>query len=216
MVAVDSTFFPYLLNHKTRAPNDPATGKPVERIEERIELLIETLEEDRETIIIPTPVLSEFLVLTKEDGPNYLNTIAKNPLFQIQPFDVRAAIELAAIRLAEEKKLSKKALKRRTPQETSAKISFDRQIVAIAKAHNAHTIYSEDARVANFARNNGIKVVRVWELPLPKGIQESLPFSPSEESAATPEIAPAGVIRIADKRIDKDAGAEEGADPETE
>lgn len=216
MVAVDSTFFPYLLNHKTRAPNDPATGKPVDRIEERIELLIETLEEDRETIIIPTPALSEFLVLAKEDGPNYLKAISRNPLFQIQPFDVRAAIELAAIRLNEEKTLSKSALKRQTPQETWAKISFDRQIVAIAKVNGANTIYSEDTSVANFARKNGIKVVRVWELPLPKEIQESLPFPTSEEPAATPEIAPASVIRIADKRIDKDAGAEEGADPETE
>lgn len=216
MVAVDSTFFPYLLNHQTRVPSDPATGKPVERIEERIELLIETLQEDGETIIIPTPALSEFLVLAKEDGPNYLKIIHKSPLFQVQPFDERAAIELAAIRLAEEKTLGKKALKRQTPQETWAKISFDRQIVAIAKVNNAHTIYSEDTGVANFAHKNRIKVIRVWELPKPKETQAPLPFAAGEEPAAAPDIAPAGVAQITDKRIDKDDGAEGGAGLETE
>ena len=176
MVAIDSTFFPYLFNHPTRIPKDPATDKPVEVINERINLLIETLQEDKETIIIPTPALSEFLVLAKQDGPKYLKEFTTNALYAIKPFDIIAAIELAAIRLDMEKKLSKRELKAQSPESTYAKICFDRQIIAIAKANNAHTIYSEDSGVAAFATNLGIKVVQVWTLPKPKDTQIPFPF----------------------------------------
>ena len=96
MVAIDSTFFPYLFNHPTRIPKDPATDKPVEAINERINLLIETLQEDKETIIIPTPALSEFLVLAKQNGPKYLKEFTTNALYAIKPFDIIAAITLCA------------------------------------------------------------------------------------------------------------------------
>ena len=96
MVAIDSTFFPYLFKHKTRVPKDPATDKTVEYVDDRIDLLIETLQEDGETIIIPAPALSEFLVLAKNDGPKYLDIITKSPLYEVKPFDEMAAVELAA------------------------------------------------------------------------------------------------------------------------
>ena len=75
------------------------------------------------------------------------------------------------MRLKKTTTLSKKALKRQTAAETWAKVSFDRQIVAIAKVNGAHTIYSDDRGVKNFASEHKIKVVRTWELPRPKGSQ---------------------------------------------
>lgn len=203
MVAVDSTFFPYLFNHKTRVPIDRTTKKPVEHVKERISLLIETLQEDGETIIIPAPALSEFLILARESGPAYLDMIAKSSLYDVKPFDEMAAVELAAIRLKMEKSLNKKELKKQTPEQTWAKISFDRQIVTIAKIHNAHTIYSEDDGVHRFAKANQITPVRIWELPKPKEVQAEL-FGEDAQTAA--DTTYSNVAAIADRRGSIESG----------
>lgn len=215
MIAIDSTFFPYLLKHKTRVPVDPSTGNLVEHLEERIDLLLETLQEDGETIIIPAPALSEFLVLAKDDGPKYLEALNKNPLFDIKPFDQMAAIELAAMRIKSEKALSKNAIKRQSPAETRAKISFDRQIVAIAIVNRAHTIYSEDEGVAKFATANQLRVVRVWDLPRPRETQGILSFHDIDD----PDLKPSrkDISSIQDRlaspdKLDRDTQAEPQVD----
>jgi hypothetical protein len=45
---------------------------------------------------------------------------------------------------------------------------LDRQIVATAKLHKVHTIYSDDGDVRDIAEDVGIKGIATWELPLPK------------------------------------------------
>lgn len=143
MVVVDANFLPYFFHRDVKPPTNQDTGETVEDIGERIDILIDELEEDNETIIVPAPVLTEFLVFLKEEGPAYLNQINKNPLYKVEPFDQIAAIELAAIRLKIAAKLSRRTVKKQSAGETWAKIGFDRQIVAIAKVHKVHTIYSE-------------------------------------------------------------------------
>lgn len=172
MVAVDSNFLPLLLGHPTASRSDPSTKAPPERLQERIDLLIETLENNEETIIIATPVLHEFLMLAGDDGPKYLSRIEKDPLYTVESFDQLAAIELVIMRRKKAATHSQKARSRQTPNETKAKINFDRQIVAIAKVHKAHTIYSDDGGVRNFATENKIRVVGVLELPLPEPIAQ--------------------------------------------
>lgn len=185
MVVVDNTFLTLLLHPQARPPLDPSTGQLVSHLEERIDLLIETLEEDEETIIIPTPVLTEFLVLAGNDGPRYLTEIDQNRLFNVASFDQRAAVELAAIHLH----IKASGGGRRGGQEgTYAKISFDRQIVAIARVNNVHTIYSDDDGVRKFAQRYDITVVRTWELPVPQQ-QGGLPFD-----AEAAEPAHAGLL----------------------
>ena len=44
---------------------------------------------------------------------------------------------------------------------------FDRQIIAIAKTREADCIYTDDTNLAHVARENGIRAVMTWELPLP-------------------------------------------------
>lgn len=173
MIAVDNNFLTLMLHPSARPPLDPSTGMPVSRLDERIELLIEELDEARETIIIPTPVLAEFLMLAGKDGPKYLTEINKRSLFRVEPFDERAAIELAAVELSIRRKT---ADKRDGAQGTWAKIKFDRQIVTIAKVNGAGKIYSDDEGVEKFARRCGISVVKTWELPLPQGTQDSFDF----------------------------------------
>lgn len=165
MIAVDNTFLTLLLHPLSRPPRDPATGQPVDRLDERIELLIETLEQENESIIIPAPVLTEFLILADKDGPRYLTDIDSYRRFRVEPFDQRAAVELAAINLSVR---ASGGGRRGNMTGTYAKITFDRQIVAIAVVNNASVLYSDDENVEKFAKRCGLPVVKTWELPVPE------------------------------------------------
>lgn len=165
MVSMDAGFLGLLLHPTAKPPNDPATSKPLVRAKDRIEKLVEDLNDTNERIILATPALCEFLVLAENDGQQYLSDLANLPGFYIRPFDQMAAVELAAMELLARGKGGK-----RHPAAASTpwqKVKFDRQIVAIAKVHQAHTIYSDDGDVRAFAENAGIKVIPSWELPLP-------------------------------------------------
>ena len=141
--------------------------QPIEDLEGRVNLLIETLQDERETILVPQPAFSEFLVYADKAGPKYIARIEKSPLFRWGDFDLKAAVELAAMRRKRLNAMSNRELKRQTDAETKAKISFDRQIVAIAKANRVHTIYSNDKGIKRFAEQHGIKTIPMWELPRP-------------------------------------------------
>lgn len=166
MVAVDAGILSLMLHPAARPPNDPATQKPVEKAHERIEHLLEEIDAAKERIIIPAPALSEFLVLAGNDAPAYLNELALQSNIYVQPFDQRAAIELAAMELAARGKGHK-----RHPVALGTawqKVKFDRQIVAIAKLHKVRTLYSDDGDVKIIAEDIGIKVVSTWDLSVPK------------------------------------------------
>lgn len=68
MVAIDNTFFSLMLYPGAKPRYHPSSKKPVERIGDRIEKLLEDLDSESERIILPTPVLSEFLILAGRDG----------------------------------------------------------------------------------------------------------------------------------------------------
>lgn len=175
MICLDNTLLGILLfGESVKPPTDPE-GNAISRFEDRLEFLLETWATDKEQIIIPTPVLAEFLVLAGPDASTYLDEIHATSHFKIESFDEKAAIEWAAMRLANRATLSKAGLKR-DDGETKAKINFDRQIVAIAKANGATVIYSDDKGVATFAEQNGIQVIQSWKIPLPPSIKVELPF----------------------------------------
>ena len=165
MVSMDAGFLGLLLHPDAKPPNDPATQKALTRAKDRIEKLVDDLYAAHERVVIPTPALCEFLVLAENDAQQYLSELANQPGFYIRPFDLMAAIELAAMELLARGKGGK-----RLPTASSTpwqKVKFDRQIVAISKIHQAHTIYSDDSDVRAIAENVGIKVIPCWELPLP-------------------------------------------------
>ena len=91
MVSVDAGVLSLLLFPGARPPDDPSTKKPVEKAHERVEQLIDDLVAAKERIIIPSPALSEFLVLAGDDGPQYLSEIALMSHVYIEPFDQMAA-----------------------------------------------------------------------------------------------------------------------------
>jgi len=165
MVVMDSTFVGIMLHPKAKIPDDPATQKPVSRVPDRIQKLLQDLTTEQERIVIPTPALTEFLVLAGKDANQYLSEIHSMRSIWVRPFDEMAAVELAAIEC-----LARETGNKRHPvggDRPWQKVKVDRQIVAIAKGIGAKRIYSDDPDIKKFAEKEGIKVIACWELTLP-------------------------------------------------
>lgn len=169
----DTTYLTILLDSEVRVPTDPATQRPYELAQERIEFLIETLQEKKTKIILPCPALAEFLIMAYPDGGAYLQDLKSSYRFEIAEFDEMAAIELAelAIRTGKPKKKKRGA-------ETWAKLQYDRQIIAIALARGAKVLYSTDDHQRSLAQKSGIEVFDLSELPLAPPKQHALDFQP--------------------------------------
>ena len=173
MAVFDATALLCFLEPDAKAPPDPETKEPVTDARARIDVLIERLDSKGETVVIPTPVLSEALVHAGDAGPRYLEILNGNRCFRIEPFDQKAAVELAA--------MTRDAVAagdlRAGADITRAKLKFDRQIVAIARALGQTEIYSDDRDIAKLGRALGLEVIPVHALPLPpEGSQEELDF----------------------------------------
>lgn len=166
MVVFDTSVLLLLLDPNAKPPTDPATRARVERAAERIEHLIDVLANDKEKIIIPTPVLSEVMVYAGGAMQKYMQYFTDQSVFRIAPFDQKAAIEAA---LAHRDALERGGLKidAANPDTTRTKIKFDRQIVAIAKAEGASAVYSDDDDVIGYAKKAGLRAYRTADLDLP-------------------------------------------------
>ncbi len=70
-----------------------------------------------------------------------------------------------------------------------AKIKFDRQIVAIARANGAAAIYTNDANLTRFASKQHIDTVALWDLTLPPEDRQ-LDFLADVEMAEAVELEP--------------------------
>lgn len=163
MVGIDATTLMLLLRPGIPIPNGP-NGVPIDRPKERIEHLVGELQKSGTRIVIPTPALSEALVRAGVVGSQELvDKLQKFAVFRIEPFDLRAAIEVAA--------MSRDAVasgnKRGKSDATWAKVKYDRQIVAICKVHGVTTLYSDDGDIRNLGGQAKIQVVSVADLPLP-------------------------------------------------
>jgi hypothetical protein len=128
-------------------------------VQRAISALIEDLSAANDVIGVPAPALAETLVRSGPNRAEYMKVLNDTWKFQLLPFDARAAIDaadlIAAIKSGKE------------PWETWAKIKFDIQIVAIAKAEGASLIYSDDHDIEKYARRFGIPVMRICDLPSP-------------------------------------------------
>lgn len=177
MAVFDSSTLILALDPKAKAPIDPTTDKPVEKCQKRIEFLLATLHKAKTTVLIPTPVLAEYLVRAGPEKSQMLERFSDSKNFDIASFDLKAAIELAE--LLGDPDLQKKKLNQKT---TWAKVKFDRQIVSIAKTRGVSPLYTDDDGLATVARNNGIAAVMTWELPLPPE-DPQMPLLPNGEEA---------------------------------
>ena len=163
MVVIDATVLMLMLRPGTPVPNGP-DGIPIDRPKERIEYLVQRLNNAKNKIIIPTPALAEALIRAGAAASQQIvDHLQRYSVFGIEPFDQRAAVEVAA--------MSREALvrgnKRGDSAATWAKVKYDRQIVAIAKVHGVITIYSDDGDIKKLGKRAKIEVISVADLPLP-------------------------------------------------
>lgn len=151
---------------------DPSTGQPVTHIAQRLDCLLDEISAGGGHIVIPTPCISELLVVAP-DFSRAIAIISESRVLKIAEFDVRSAIELAlVVREAREK-----GDKRSGVAAPWAEVKFDRQIASIAKVHGASILYTDDTNQAYFARQIGLQVRHTWDLTLPaKYAQGSFPL----------------------------------------
>jgi hypothetical protein len=172
IVAFDASILTYIVDENAAAPTDPATGAPVTFCKERVQHLLDTLQEAGAKIIIPTPALAEVLVKAGAAAPAIISELTTSKHFRVVDFDIRAAVEFAA---------RQSTRPRGTVPRTKAK--FDDQILAIATVENASVIYSDDNHIANAAPPNmTVSGIAALELPPAKAQQEMFPDDVTDAS----------------------------------
>jgi predicted nucleic acid-binding protein len=158
MIIFDASYLVVFLN-KNPEPAKDRLGQPVVKFKERVEYLASSINSSGEQIGIPTPAMAEVLVRAGKGRSQFVAILSDRMRFQIVPFDARGAIEAAEL-IAMIKTNSE-------TWGTHAKVKFDIQIVATAKAEDATTIYSDDRDIESFAKRLKIPVMRICDLPLP-------------------------------------------------
>lgn len=186
MVLFDTNVLCLLLHPDADIPNDPASGKPIEQPQERVNYLPDRLQDAGVRIVIPAPVSSEFLTMA---APDDMLQITQSMWFEVAPFDQRAAVESA---LALKRSLKSAKGKKLGSTSSWQKIKVDRQIVAIAKVYGVTTVYSTDPDVLNLARESGIEAIHAADLPLPPVAEVHLTLEDmvNQSSSSPPSDSP--------------------------
>lgn len=144
---------------------------------DKLDYLIARLQKSKTKILIPTPALSEFYV--KAD-PEVWAAFKGRSAFVVVPFDEKAAIECSISVADALRSGNKKGVQMDAPWQ---KIKFDHQIVAIAKANGAVTIYSEDGGLRKFAASLGLTAQCTDDLPEnPESQQQKLDLIVKDDS----------------------------------
>lgn len=168
--AFDNSFLTLLFN--------PKAHSSVPKAAELVDDLVTELDQKKAKIIIPAPTLTELLIKIPKSGPITIEKVKAYSCFQIKPFDEKSAIELAETLIAS---IGKKRSRRTVAK---MKITFDRQIVAVAKAHGATQMYSDDKEVRDFSDECGLEAYTFTDLKLsPK--QQKLPYDKKEEQSVS-------------------------------
>ncbi|MGQ0430502.1 MAG: type II toxin-antitoxin system VapC family toxin [Gammaproteobacteria bacterium] len=174
-VLVDTSVLIYLAYPNASAPLDPKTHKPVTHCAERIEGLIEQLDKSDTELVIPTPVLSELLIRAHNRQAEILAAVSQGKSVQLAPFDEMAAVENAALR--------RRGLSTAARSDTKKEVSFDLQILAIARVTGCEVVLTDDEDLRKRCETAGIKVWGIADLVLPDASRQIAMTleTPSEE-----------------------------------
>lgn len=165
MRVFDASFLLLAIRPHSPVAPDPATGKVIDGVPQRIDYLIKTLSETGQPILVPTPVLAEvFVVGGAAVAADFSARIRRIPGVQVVDFDFRASVECA---LLTSSALAVGRKRGAAIGEPWQKVKIDRQIVAIAKCHEAQTLYTTDGGLKALAEAEKIDVQHVADLPLP-------------------------------------------------
>lgn len=180
MVVFDTSFLSLAFDSEFSPPIDPATGETMVDCKGKIEHLISSLAASKSRILIPTPVLAEFMIRGGPDKEKRLSIITNSKVFVVAPFDLRSAVECSLI---EDEDTATKRLQ--DENVSKAKIKFDRQILAIALTRSASTIFTGDKKLAYRAQQCGLSATLTWQLDSPPTKpQLTLPF-PSQQAISS-------------------------------
>lgn len=148
---------------------------------ERLDLLVETLEQKGDKVMVPTPAYAEFLVKADKAKSSYYKKIESSRVFRVEPFSQRAAIECADL-------LERAFTVKERRNVTKTRFKFDWMIVAAAKAHRATCVYHLDGDIGRYSMTAGIAAIHVDTLPLPEGTMPL--FSGTPDATTTPLLKP--------------------------
>lgn len=148
--------------------SDPETKAELDRLNDRVAAFVSQVESQDAVMVIPTPVLAEFLMgVEGEKYQEYLDAINGNSCFQLVDFDTAAAIECAQLP-------SKQELAQIAPGQIASKLKFDRQIVSIALAAMVDEVWSHDESLRKLALARGLAVKSLADVE-PNPVQMSFP-----------------------------------------
>ena len=146
MVVFDSSFLIDLFNPKLQGDQRLA-----------LDQLIAELSQARTRVLIPAPCITELLVYAGTAVSDYNDLLNRSPVFEVIPFDRRAATDCASL-------LADAWAKKQHREVTHTKFKYDWMVTACATSRGVKTVYSDDADIAACAKAVGIRVVRQADL----------------------------------------------------
>ena len=171
---VDNNILIQILAPNKTGLTHPETKAVLERVDERAQAFIAEAERKSALVLIPAPVLSEFLIgVEASKYQEYLDILNGSACFEVVDFDTAAAIECAQLP-------DKKELAQISPGQYASKLVYDRQIVGIALAAMADEIWSHDDSLRKIASARGLTVRSLADIE-PPAVQEQM-FPPDENA----------------------------------
>ena len=162
IVCLDATALMCLLDPRVHALSLP-DGSTVNRMQERMDYMVATIDQAKGSVIVPTPALAELLVKAGTQRAAILRFLEGHRAIRVASFDKMAAVSCA--------NLDAQAIadgdKRDGLRSSWQKVKIDRQIVAIAQVSRCERIFTSDPDVEKIAGRAAVETTFVWELDLP-------------------------------------------------
>lgn len=183
-VVVDSTALVFLIDPEARSPIDPATGERVSYPHYRLEGLLDNLDKDDAEVVIPTPVLSELLILAGPAVQDIVQILRNKRAVRIHSFDEACAIENAMLR---------RNITDYRMGDAKKQVTFDLQILATARVVQADVVLTDDVQLKKQCARAGLRAISICDLKIPASRTQAdleLPSlaSHSETFAAVPDF----------------------------
>ncbi|WP_306168600.1 type II toxin-antitoxin system VapC family toxin [Halomonas sp. MMSF_3323] len=153
---------------------DPENGDIVSRAAARASALVDLIDQRNGLVVIPAPVLAEYLIGIKQDAyQKQLNLLNSFSCIEISPFDQISAIECALL-------VDESEHKALDPKATKAKLRVDRQILATAISVGAEELWTHDIGLYKKAKAIGL-VTKSLACIEPNPDQQDLALSDTQD-----------------------------------
>lgn len=170
---VDNNILIQILAPNLTGLTHPENKQVLDRVDERAQAFVAEAERKKALVLIPTPVLSEFLIgVETTKFQEYLDILNGSACFEVVDFNTAAAVECAQLP-------DKKELAQISPGQVASKLVYDRQIVGIALAAMADEVWSHDESLRKIAISKGLAVKSLADVE-PPAVQAQMLFPEDE------------------------------------